>query len=102
MKTIHIKNADDLLDLCGGYICYLPRDNHWCGGGRPRYVRGISKTYCYDGTPCITLIHHNAETTVLRKDDLDEYIMVFSRHNPYNHFGLNDDYLSELVFDIEY
>lgn len=99
MKTIHIKNADDLLDLCDGYISYLPKDTSW--GGRPRYVRGISRTY-YDGTPCITFIHHNAETTVLSKDDLNEYIMVFSRRNPYNHFSLNDDYISELVFDIEF
>ncbi len=101
MKTIHIKNADDLLDLCEGYIGYLPKDGSY-SGGRPRYVRGISRTYTYEGRPCITFIHHNAEITVLRKDDLDKYIMVFSRRNPYNHFHSSDDYLSELVFDIEY
>lgn len=101
MKTIHIKNADDLLDLCDGYLCYFPREHPWVGGGRPRYVRGISRTY-FDGKPCITFINHNAETTVLRKDDLDEYILAFSRRNPYNRFSLNDDYISELVFDIEY
>lgn len=100
MKTIHIKNADDLLDLCGGYISYLPKDNSWCGG-RPKYVRGVPRTH-YDGKTHISFIHHNAETTTLYKEDLDEYVIVFSRCNPYNRFSLNDDYISELVFDIEY